>query len=65
MKIKVLFEVSTSYPYSKVSEEIDIEIDDASTDEEIDSEIEKNYDAWLYQNIICDWGIIEEEDIVG
>jgi hypothetical protein len=51
MIIKYKFSVETRYVGSRVEEIVEIEIDENSTDEEIEFEVDQYFEAWIYENI--------------
>jgi hypothetical protein len=58
-KIKLEFSVSTNIYGSRVSEIVEIEVEEDSSEDEIEKSIEEEFDFWLGENIDTNWEIIK------
>lgn len=58
--IKVEFHVGTHYVGSTWSEIVEIEVDEEATEKEIEDELNKSLEDWVWDNIDSGFKIIEQ-----
>lgn len=56
--LKLLFRVGTNRVGSKVSEEIEIEVNVTDTEEQIEETIRERYSEWVWDNLDSGWEIL-------
>jgi len=60
MKVKVRFSVATTYVGSKYEEDLELEVDDNLSIDELEAEIDEYYNTWVWEHINGGFEIIEE-----
>ena len=55
--IMVTFRVSTNYINTEVKEDVEVLVEEAATEDQIDDTIQAHYEDWLFNNTQQSWDI--------